>query len=122
MDSNEDDIRKKIIEDIRPWGSFRQYAHNEMCSVKIITVNPNQMLSSQTHKKRDELWVILDDGLKVELDDKDFMPKLGDEIFIKRNTKHRLASLGKQARILEVSFGFFDENDIERYEDIYGRK
>ena len=121
MASSGNNIRKKIIEDIRPWGSFRQYAHNEICSVKIITVNPNQMLSSQTHKKRDELWVILDDGLKFWLDDKEFMPKPGDEIFIKRNSKHRLSSLGKQARILEVSFGFFDENDIERHEDIYGR-
>ena len=79
------------------------------------------MLSSQAHKKRDELMVILDDGLKVELDDKILMPKPGDEILIKRNTKHRVSSLGKPARILEVSFGFFDENDIERFEDIYGR-
>ena len=48
-------------------------------------------------------------------------PNSGDEIVIIRNTKHRVSSLGKQARILEVSFGFFDENDIERFEDIYGR-
>jgi len=121
MDSNEDYIRKKIIEDVRPWGRFKQYACNENCSVKIITVNPNQMLSSQTHKKRDELMVILDDGLKVELDDQIISPKPGDEILINRNTKHRVSSLGKEARILEVSFGFFDETDIERFEDIYGR-
>ncbi|WP_455370111.1 phosphomannose isomerase type II C-terminal cupin domain [[Eubacterium] cellulosolvens] len=121
MDSSGDNIRKKIIEDIRPWGRFKQYACNEKCSVKIITVNPNQMLSSQAHKKRDELMVILDDELKVELDDQTLLPKPGDEIVIKRNTKHRVSSSGKQARILEVSFGFFDENDIERFEDIYGR-
>lgn len=121
MDSNENYIRKKIIEDIRPWGRFKQYACNEKCSVKIITVNPNQRLSSQTHKKRDELMVILDDGLKVELDDQIISPEPGDEILINRNTKHRVSSLGKEARILEVSFGFFDENDIERFEDIYGR-
>ena len=121
MDSSVNDIRKKIIEDVRPWGSFKQYAHNEKCSVKIITVNPNQMLSSQSHKNRDELMVILDDGSKVELDDQILMPKPGDEILIKRNTKHRISSLGKQVRILELSFGFFDENDIERFEDIYGR-
>lgn len=121
MDSNENYIRKKIIEDIRPWGRFKQYACNEKCTVKIITVNPNQRLSSQTHKKRDELMVILDDGLKVELDDQIISPEPGDEILINRNTKHRVSSLGKEARILEVSFGFFDENDIERFEDIYGR-
>ncbi|MFC1505589.1 phosphomannose isomerase type II C-terminal cupin domain [Thermoproteota archaeon] len=121
MDSSVDDIRKKIVEDIRPWGRFKQYACNENCSVKIITVNPNQMLSSQAHKKRDELMVILDDGLKVELDDQILLPKQGDEILINRNTKHRVSSLGKQVRILEVSFGFFNEDDIERFEDIYGR-
>jgi mannose-1-phosphate guanylyltransferase/mannose-6-phosphate isomerase len=121
MNSSGKDIRKKIIKDARPWGSFKQYACNEKCSVKIITVNPNQMLSSQTHKKRDELMVILDDGLKVELDDKILLPNLGDEIVINKNIKHRVSSLGKQARILEVSFGFFDEDDIERFEDMYGR-
>ena len=105
MDSTENYIRKKIIEDVRPWGSFKQYACNEKCSVKIITVNPNQMLSSQAHKKRDEMLVVLDDGLKVELDDQILMPKSGDEILIKKNTKHRVSSLGKPVRILEVSFG-----------------
>jgi len=121
MDSSGNYIRKKIIEDVRPWGSFKQFAYNEKCSVKIITVNLNQMLSSQAHKKRDELMVILDDGLKIELDDEILLPNPGDEVVINRNTKHRVSSLGKQARILEVSFGFFDENDIERFEDIYGR-
>jgi mannose-1-phosphate guanylyltransferase/mannose-6-phosphate isomerase len=120
MNSSRNDIGKKIIKDTRPWGSFKQYACNEKCSVKIITVNPNQMLSSQVHKKRDELMVILDDGLRIELDDQVLSPKPGDEILINRNTKHRVSSK-KQARILEVSFGFFDENDIERFEDIYGR-
>jgi mannose-6-phosphate isomerase-like protein (cupin superfamily) len=108
MDSSENYIRKKIIKDIRPWGSFKQYSYNEKCSVKIITVNSNQMLSSQTHKKRDELMVILDDGLKIELNDQILLPNPGDEIVINRNTRHRVSSLGKRARILEVSFGFFD--------------
>ncbi len=122
MDLSDNNIRKKIIQDIRPWGNFKQYVYNEECTVKIITVDPNQMLSNQAHKKRDELWVIIDDGLRVELDDKIIDPKPGDEIVIPRNTKHRLSSLGKKGRVLEVSFGYFDENDIERFDDIYGRK
>ncbi|MEW6618617.1 MAG: phosphomannose isomerase type II C-terminal cupin domain [bacterium] len=122
MSLREDDIRKKIIQDIRPWGNFKQYAHNEECTVKILTVKPNQMLSRQSHKKRDELWVIIDDGLQVELEDKIIKPKPGDEIVILRNMKHRLSSLGKKGRVLEISFGYADENDIERYEDIYGRE
>jgi len=122
MNLTEDNIRKKIIQDIRPWGNFKRYVHNETCTLKIITVEPNQMLSKQSHKKRDELWIIIDDGLRVELDDKILHPKPGDEIIILRNSKHRLSSLGKKGRVLEISFGYMDENDIERFEDIYGRR
>ncbi len=122
MSLSENNIRKKIIQDIRPWGNFKRYAHNEECTVKILTVEPNQMLSKQVHKKRDELWVILDEGLRVELDDKIIDPKPGDEIVILRNSKHRLSSTGKKGKVLEISFGYADENDIERFEDIYGRE
>ena len=65
--SRENNVRKRIIKDIRPWGIFKRYAHNEKCTVKIITVNPNQLLSKQVHRKRNELWVIIDEGLRVEL-------------------------------------------------------
>ena len=48
--------------------------------------------------------------------------KAGDEIVVPRKTEHRLSSTGKIGRILEVSFGHFDEKDIERLDDVYGRK
>jgi mannose-6-phosphate isomerase len=121
MDRIDEKIKAKIIKDVRPWGNFVRYVYSEKCTVKIIEVNPNQMLSKQVHKKRDELWVVLDKGLRVELDDKVINPKPGDEIVVKRNTIHRLSSLGRRARILEISFGDFDENDIVRLEDVYGR-
>ena len=121
MSTRETEIRKKIVTDFRPWGQFQRYVANEKCTVKIITVNPNQMLSKQAHKKRDELWIILDDGLRIELDEDAFNPKPGDEIIILRNVKHRLSSLGQSGRVLEISFGYADENDIIRYEDVYGR-
>lgn len=122
MTSSEQDIKAKIIQDNRPWGNFIQYAHNETCTVKIITVNPQQMLSKQLHQKRDELWVALDAGLQVEIDDKLFQSKPGDVFVIMKNTKHRLSSPKKKGRVLEISFGNFDEADIQRFEDIYGRK
>jgi mannose-6-phosphate isomerase len=122
MNEVEKNIRKKIIKDERPWGFFIQYAHNEICTVKIITVSSNQVLSKQKHQKRDELWVVLDDGLRAELDDKIIDLKAGDEIVVPRKTEHRLSSTGKIGRILEVSFGHFDEKDIERLDDVYGRK
>lgn len=105
----------------RPWGEFHQFVLNERCTVKILTVNPKQRLSLQSHQKRDELWVTLDPGLEAQVGKKKIKLKKGQKIFIPRKTKHSLRSLKKKARVLEVSFGFFDEKDEKRFEDIYGR-
>jgi len=106
----------------KPWGKFEQYTHNQKSTVKIITVNPGEMLSSQYHFKRDELWVALDSGARVELGDQTVYPERGEKIFIPRRTTHRLCAVGgNPIRILEISFGEFDEEDIVRLEDAYGR-
>ena len=106
----------------KPWGRFEQYTHNLPCTVKIITVDPGGTLSRQYHHHRDELWVVLDPGAKVELDDKVLHPKPEEKLFIPRGTVHRLSCDGERPmRILEISFGIFDEDDIVRLEDIYGR-
>jgi mannose-6-phosphate isomerase len=122
MVSCETGIKDKILEDIRPWGQFKRYAHNDNCSVKILTVNQGQRLSKQVHKKRDELWIVLDEGLEIELEEEILKPKFGDEIVILRNSLHRLSAPRKKGRVLEVAFGFYDEDDIERLEDDYDRK
>jgi mannose-6-phosphate isomerase len=114
--------RSEIIEDVRPWGRFRRYAYNEKCTVKILTVNPNQRLSKQIHNHRDELWIVIDEGLQVELNERVWNPNKGEEIVIPRKTFHRLSSLGPTSRVVEISFGEFDEKDIIRSDDIYGRK
>ena len=106
----------------KPWGKFEQYAHNVPCTVKIITVNPGGTLSLQYHHRRDELWVVLDPGARVEIGDKVLHPEPEEKLFIPRGTVHRLSCDGERpARILEVSFGEFDEDDIVRLEDVYGR-
>jgi len=120
----EEEIKSRFYEDLdRPWGFFKRFTNNENCTVKIITVNPGGVLSKQEHKNRDELWIILDGGLRVEVGNeiKETIP--GDEIVIPRKTTHRLECIGKrEARLLEICFGEFEEDDIRRYEDIYGRK
>lgn len=103
----------------RPWGNFEQFTHNEQSTVKIITVKDQAKLSLQSHKNRDETWIILDGQIKVVLDSQTFETKPGDRFEIKRNQKHRLIGPG---RVLEISHGIFDENDIKRYEDDFGRK
>jgi len=106
----------------KPWGRFEQYAHNVPCTVKIITVEPGGTLSRQYHHGRDELWVVLDPGARVELGDKVLHPAPEEKLFIPRGTIHRLSCDGERTtRILEVSFGEFDEDDIVRLEDVYGR-
>ena len=106
----------------KPWGKFEQYTHNVLSTVKVITVQPGGTLSLQYHHSRDELWVVLDDGAQIELGDEIIRPDAGERVFIPRQTAHRLSGIGDgSVRILEVSFGEFDENDIVRLEDIYGR-
>ncbi len=106
----------------KPWGKFEQYTHNLTSTVKIITVAPGGILSRQFHYQRDELWVLLDAGARVELGDEVLTPDSGAEIFIPRETIHRLSATGDDpVRVLEISFGEFDENDIIRMEDVYGR-
>ena len=65
-----EDPRSHIYEERRPWGGFRRYTHNQLSTVKIITVKPGEILSLQYHHHRDELWVALDEGLRVTLGDR----------------------------------------------------
>jgi mannose-6-phosphate isomerase len=110
------------IEVEKPWGKFQQYTHNMLSTVKVITVEPGGTLSLQYHHRRDELWVVLDAGARIQLGDRVLWPRPGEKILIPRETAHRLSNPGDEpVRILEVSFGEFDEEDIVRLEDAYGR-
>ncbi len=106
----------------KPWGKFEQYTHNLPSTVKIITVAPGGTLSRQYHHHRDELWVVLDPGARVEMDGEALSPGPGEKLYVPRGTVHRLSAGGEEpVRVLEVSFGEFDEDDIVRLEDVYGR-
>src|SRR5438876_8799216 len=106
----------------RPWGRFDRFVMNESCSVKVITVDPGGQLSLQSHRLRSEWWIVLDGNVEVELDGARESLGPGDEIFIPVGAKHRVTGLDRPCRWLEIIFGTFDEGDITRYEDIYGRK
>ena len=109
------------LTDNSPWGNFKQFAHNETSTVKILEVHPEKRLSLQSHKNREELWVALDNNVHVEIGGVCKTLKKGERVFIPKNTKHRLGANETSVRVLEVSFGIFDENDITRYEDDFGR-
>ncbi|WP_242454531.1 phosphomannose isomerase type II C-terminal cupin domain [Bailinhaonella thermotolerans] len=110
-----------VLRDERPWGNFEQFTHNEPTTVKIITVAPGRRLSLQRHRLRDELWVALDAGAVFEVAGRRIEPQVGDRVFIKAGETHRLGSAGPEIRVLEIAFGHFDEDDIERLEDDHGR-
>lgn len=116
--------RPKTSHIIKPWGSFSQFTFNQVSTVKILTCEPGQELSLQRHQHRSELWVALDQGACVEIDQIKLSPKVGEEIWIAAGVVHRLSCSSEQknpVRILEISLGNFDEHDIERLQDRYGR-
>ncbi|RMD45567.1 cupin domain-containing protein [Candidatus Pacearchaeota archaeon] len=105
----------------RPWGSFERLCCDEKCTVKIIMVNPNSELSLQYHLKRDEFWKVLDGEAEFVVGGQRLFGRKGDEFFIPREMKHQVITRDSSVRFLEISFGDFDENDIVRLKDRYGR-
>lgn len=106
----------------RPWGFFKQYASNQDCTVSLMTVLPGQRLSLQSHTARAELWIVLDDGAQIQVDQVEGVYQAGDEVWIPVGAKHRLSCIGNQAvRVLEVAFGNWQQADITRYADDYAR-
>ncbi len=111
---------KKYIEE-RPWGKFEQFCQNEIVTVKILLLNPNQELSLQYHLNRDEFWRIIDGNAIIRIGDETKIGKKGDEFFIKRETNHQIIAQDKTVSILEIAFGEFNELDIIRISDKYNR-
>lgn len=106
----------------RPWGSFRQYAWNRNVTVSLMTVQPGQRLSLQSHVGRAELWIVLDDGARVQIGDTVRDCKAGEELWIPAEERHRLSCVGQHPiRVLEVAFGNWRQEDIIRYEDDFSR-
>lgn len=110
-----------IVEVRKPWGRFIRYTLNEPTTVKILEVNPGALLSLQSHTKRDELWVPLEGEAIAELEGKVYHLKELEPLFIPRSVKHRLKAGTTKVRVLEISFGHFDEKDVIRFADAYGR-
>ena len=108
----------------KPWGFFEVLLETEFSKVKILSINPNQMLSMQMHRYRSETWYIIQGKATVTIGDKvvDLYP--GESISIDANEKHRVQNFGNEVvEIIEVQSGsYFGEDDIIRFEDIYGRK
>lgn len=107
----------------RPWGWYTCLAEGKGYLTKVICVSPKQKLSIQSHNHRSEHWVVLEGQAKIVLDDKDYFLNAGQSIDIPVKAKHSLQNpYDAELKIIEVQKGdYISEDDIIRYEDIYGR-
>ncbi|MAT93366.1 MAG: mannose-1-phosphate guanylyltransferase/mannose-6-phosphate isomerase [Halioglobus sp.] len=107
----------------RPWGSYESLVSAERFQVKRIVVNPGQTLSLQMHHHRAEHWIVVKGTAEVTCEDKVFMLGEDESTYIPLGHKHRLANPGQiPLEIIEVQSGsYLGEDDIVRFEDVYGR-
>tara|TARA_B100000282_G_scaffold296860_1_gene280562 strand:+ start:3228 stop:3572 length:345 start_codon:yes stop_codon:yes gene_type:complete len=108
----------------RPWGSYEILKNEESYKVKKIVVNPLSRISYQSHKFRDEIWVIVSGSGLITIDEKQSTVKYGSVVSIPKNSKHRIENDNKDKNLvfIEVQTGkAFSEEDIIRYSDDYGR-
>lgn len=112
--------------DLRPWGFFRNLAHSESWHVKTVHIKKGGMLSLQSHERREEHWFVVEGIATTEIDYgngqlvKNLLSK-GESAIVRKNSKHRISAPDGDVVMVEVSLGDFDEKDIVRYEDKYGR-
>jgi len=107
--------------ELRPWGGFERFTLNEATTVKIITVKEGEEFSLQIHSARDEFWRVIGGTGTVTLNDTESHAAAGDSFYCPRGTKHRAKGGVGGLQFLEIAFGDFDESDITRLEDKYGR-
>ncbi len=107
----------------RPWGSYESLINSERFQVKRIIVNPGQKLSLQKHHHRAEHWIVVSGTAEVTCEDKVFMLGEDESTYIPLGHKHRLVNPGRiPLELIEVQSGsYLGEDDIVRYDDIYGR-
>lgn len=107
----------------RPWGSYTTLDENDGYKVKCIRVKPGASLSLQLHHSRSEHWVVVRGEAVIQIGDQRIKAGPGEHRFIPCGEKHRLTNRGSDDLVLiEVQRGtYLGEDDIVRFEDVYGR-
>ena len=107
----------------RPWGSYDSIDADDRFQVKRITVKPGASLSLQMHHHRAEHWIVVSGTGKVTRGDEVFLLSENESTYIPLGITHRLENPGKTAlELIEVQSGsYLGEDDIVRFNDIYGR-
>ena len=107
----------------RPWGSYTTLEESAEFKIKRIEVKPGGALSLQRHQHRSEHWVVVAGQATVFNGDAEFTVNVNQSTYIPAGRKHRLSNRTKENLVLiEVQVGtYLGEDDIQRYEDVYGR-
>ena len=120
-DRPEATIHQKVF---RPWGSYESLVVGEQFQVKRLTVTPGHTLSLQLHHQRAEHWVVVSGEAHVTRGDEQLVLGPDQSTYIPIGMKHRLANLGEgPLEVIEVQSGsYLGEDDIVRFDDVYGRE
>jgi mannose-1-phosphate guanylyltransferase/mannose-6-phosphate isomerase len=107
----------------RPWGSYDSLESGERFQVKRIIVKPGAALSLQKHHHRAEHWIVVSGTAEVTCDDRVFLLSENQSTYIPLGSVHRLRNPGMvPLEMIEVQSGsYLGEDDIVRFEDVYGR-
>jgi mannose-1-phosphate guanylyltransferase/mannose-6-phosphate isomerase len=110
--------------DHRPWGWFESLALGGRFQVKRIMVHPGAALSLQSHVHRSEHWIVVEGTARVTVGDEVKLLTENQSVYVPVGAIHRLENPGKlPMMMIEVQTGaYVGEDDIIRYEDIYGRQ
>jgi mannose-1-phosphate guanylyltransferase/mannose-6-phosphate isomerase len=107
----------------RPWGSYTVLEESPRYKIKKIVVNVGAALSLQRHQHRSEHWIVVKGTALVEIDGKQQFVHENESVYVPKSTLHRLSNPGKiPLEMIEVQNGeYLGEDDIERFDDHYGR-
>ena len=103
--------KKMIVE--KRWGNFEQFILNETATVKILNIKAGKRISLQRHFQRDEYWKILSGYGQIQIGDIVYKATPDMEFTIPVEELHQVTAT-EDMKILEISTGYFDEEDIER--------
>ena len=119
-DRSESHLHRQVF---RPWGSYDSVDHGPRFQVKRLIVNPGAQLSLQMHNHRAEHWVVVQGTARITRDDEVFDLHENESTYIPLGAKHRIENpTDEPLHIIEVQSGaYLGEDDIVRFEDVYGR-
>ncbi len=120
---NKNQYFKKSKVFYRPWGRYTNLFNGKGFLIKELYIKPKASISLQKHHHRSEHWTIIEGIPKITIDKNIFFKKKNETVFVPQGAIHRIENLYKMPiKIIEVQKGsILKENDIIRYQDIYGR-